>query len=348
MKKYRRYIWLLVLAKASALSSQGLITAKTDSLIKVGIRLSIEQSFDEATAIFTALEKEMPHNPVGYFFHAASLQLKMMDYEIYEDENDFVALIDKTVELSKVRLKQSRNDPWAHFFLGSSYGYVAFHNGKQNNFGDAFRDGVRSITVLKAALEADSTLYDVCLALGIYKYYRSKLSRHFSWLPFVQDERAQAMDLLRVAIAKSRYSKYSAMNSCCWISLEEENYQEGWQVVNAALAEFPNSRVFLWSAAKLAAKLEFWDKSIQFYDKILTSLRSENALSPYNELICRKNLHNIYDRLGNEAMARQQCHLIMQIKAQSAKLSRCAKILEEMEAPCGRYSKESLLGKRGE
>ncbi|MFQ5772511.1 MAG: hypothetical protein ACE5HX_18385, partial [bacterium] len=112
------------------LSAQDLISAQTDSLIKLGIRLSIEQSYDEAYAIYSGITKEQPKSPVGYFFQAAVLHSQMMDYENYDHENEFYALINKTIELSNLRLKKNYRDSWSYFFLGSGYGYLAFYQAK--------------------------------------------------------------------------------------------------------------------------------------------------------------------------------------------------------------------------
>ncbi|MFQ5676127.1 MAG: hypothetical protein ACE5G1_09540 [bacterium] len=64
-----------------------MISSATDSLIKKGIRLSIEQRYSEAFAIFAAMQQSMPDNPVGYFFQAGVLQTQMTDYEVYDKED---------------------------------------------------------------------------------------------------------------------------------------------------------------------------------------------------------------------------------------------------------------------
>jgi tetratricopeptide (TPR) repeat protein len=346
MRKTQCITFLFSLYSVSA-TAQELISARTDSLIQLGIRWSIEQSFDKAVDLFVGLQNEMPQSPVGYFFHAAALQLRMMDSETYDKEADFLSLIDNTIKLSKTRLQGQRNDAWAYFFMGSAYGYLAFYRAKQDHFVESFQNGRKCVEALETALSLDKNLHDAYLALGNYKYYRSKLSRHLNWLPFVNDDRQEAIQMLKKTISSGRYSKYSAINSFCWIAIEEENYEEGWKVVKTALDEFPESRVFLWCAAKLAVKLERWKEAESYYLKILAALTERGTLSAYNELICRKNLFYIYERLGREGLAQQQCGRVSEIGYGPANPKRSRKILKEMKEACSRSAPTSAVGQSG-
>lgn len=285
----------------------------------------------------------MPANPVGYFFHAAVLQTQMMDYEAYDKEIEFLDLVKKTIQLSKNYLRNSQKEPWGYFFLGGGYGYLAFYQGKQNKLIEAFKTGRNSIKALEKALENDNPLYDLYFGLGTYKYYRSKLSRHFTWLPFVGDERAEGIEMIKTAMRKSRYSRYSAMSGLCWICIEEENYEEGLEIIQQALEEFPESRTFLWCAAKTAKKLELWDEAAGYYEKILFSLKIENVLSPYNEIICRVNLYEIYSKFEKYQQAKEQCEKILAINLNKADQKRLSKNFKTIQKSCREFSKETAL-----
>jgi len=90
----RLILFSLVIIVPSVCFSQ-LISTRSDSLIREGIRLSIEQSYPKAISIFTRMQEEMPANPAGYFFHAAVLQTQMMDFETYDKETEFLDLVKK-------------------------------------------------------------------------------------------------------------------------------------------------------------------------------------------------------------------------------------------------------------
>lgn len=338
MAKVRLFSCLFLILLTRLCFSQDLISAQADSLIKEGITLSIQQSYSKAISILRDMQEKMPDNPIGYFFHAAVLQTQMMDYEVYDKEAEFLSLVKKTIRLSRVRLKGDQTDPWVYFFLGGGYGYLAFYQGKQNKLIEAFHTSRGSVKALEKALDADSTLYDLYFGLGTYKYYRSNLSRYFSWLPFTGDDRAEGIKMIKTAMEKSRYSRYSAMNGLCWIYTEEKKFKEGLQLVKQALRKFPESRIFLWCAARNAKELGLWNEAASYYEKILSSLKKENVLSPYNEIICRTNLYELYSNLGKHEEAEQQCRKILGINLNKEDEKRLIKNFKATRKSCRKYA----------
>lgn len=316
------------------------ISAKTDTLIKQGIILSIEQSYADAEAIFVAMKRHAPESPAGYFFHAAVLQTRMMDVERYDQEKRFLALVDKTIRLARKQIKKDKRDAWAHFFLGGGYGYLAFYQAKQKKYWNAFQNAQKSVGALEKAVKIDSTLYDAYLGIGSYKYYRSKLSRHLSWLPFVKDERAEGIAMIKLAMTKSRYSRYSAVNGVSWIFVDEARYDEGLQLVESVLADFPDSRVFLWCAAKITKKMQRWQEAADYYERILQSFEQQGILSPYNELTCRKNLAMLYRRLEEVEKAEAECAKVSAILADKEIQKKYPQALKEIQQNCAHGSAE--------
>ena len=144
-------------------------------------------------------------------------------------------------------------------------------------------------------------------------------------------------------MGKSRYSRYSAMSGLCWICIEEENYEEGLQIIQQALEEFPESQIFLWCAAQTAKKLELWDEAAGYYKKILFSFKIENILSPYNEIICRVNLYEIYSKFEKYQQAREQCEKILAVKLNAADQKRLSKNFKSAQKSCSELSKETAL-----
>jgi tetratricopeptide (TPR) repeat protein len=340
------YLNLLFFWLESPLNAQVLITAETDSLIQSGIRNSINQFHSNAIEIFLGIEKEMPESPVGYFFHAAALQSKMMDYELYEEEPEFLDLVKKTIHLSQLILKKHPRDAWAHYFLGGGLGYLAFYQAKQKQLVKAFKNGMRSFNALQVALKSDSTLYDVYFGIGTYMYYRSKFSRFFTWMPFVSDDRSRGIEFIKLAIEKGKYSRYAAINGLGWISLEEENLEEGWQYVTRALEEFPSSRVFLWCAAELATKLNLWDEALDYYNRILISFKNENVSSPYNEVLSHQRMAQIYFQLENFEKAQEECEKINNIKINKETKKRLRsnlKKLQKIQKSCDQLLEKTLI-----
>jgi len=309
---YFFFLLIVCVKPTDSFSGSGMHQEKLDSLIHSGIRFSALQNYEDALRVFISLQKSLPESPVGYFFHAAVLQTRMMDYENNDDEKVFLKITSVAMEKARRQIKQ-KGDAWSYFYLGGSYGYIAFYKSKQNKYLDAFKHAQSSLKALQTALKIDSTLFDAYLGIGSYLYYRGQYSKYLAWLPMIEDERGKAIGYLRLAIKKSKYSRYSAMNGISWILMKEKRYDEGLEIINAGLRELPESRVFLWAAAKLNQKKKNWQDSARFYKKILTSFNKENVDSPVNRAYCHKNLCEIYFELGNRTEAELERQNILKI-----------------------------------
>ena len=268
------------------------------------IHNTIMQRYDSALAACDSLEKKYPQHPVGYFFHAATLQSRMMDYEAYNELDKFFELTQKAINLAKDDSKTYPGSSWPHFFLGGAAGYEAMVRGRHNELFRAFKDGLQSIRSLQTALEIDSTNYDIYLGIGTYKYYRSQVSKYLKWLPFIADERETGKKMIRLAIEKGRFSRAAAINGLFWILVKEENYQEAEELINLAVDENPGSRFFLWGKAKVHLKQEQWSQAIDAYKEILATYKAENVTSNYNEMQCYTSLGEAYFHLADYEQAR--------------------------------------------
>jgi tetratricopeptide (TPR) repeat protein len=274
-------------------------TAALDSLIQMSIFQAICQHYDSALGLTEKVIKLTPREPIGYFFRAAILQARILDYEDYDgDEDAFFAATGMCRKLAQTKLREHRDEAWAHFFFGSALGYEAFLIGKKKKYFEAFRYGWQSIQHLEAALKIDPQLYDAYLGIGTYKYYRSKMSRSFSWLPFIRDERETGIQMIRQALAKGRYSRPAAINGLSWILMDENRPAEALALTDSALAMYPSSRFFLWSAGEAAGRVGRHEQAAAHYRIILESLQLENHLSPYLELVGRTRLAKVYQAHG--------------------------------------------------
>ncbi len=308
--------------------------AEIDSLIRRGIQLSLMQDYDSAEFIFTKMIERRPADPAGYFYRAAVVQTRMMDYEDYEEEPRFLNLIETTITLAKRKIRSGTPDAWNYFYIGGGYGYLSFYFSKQQKYWQALRHVKKSVQALDKAVALDSTLYDAYLGIGWYKYYRSKISRHFDWLPFVEDELTSGIELMRQAMLKSHYSKVSAMNGLCWVLHDEGELEAAMALAKTGLNEFRDSRLFLWCAARISSKMQHWQEAALYYEKILRSFDQEKVSSPYNELTCRKNLTELYMKLQQPSLARQHCELARQIRFGPHSKKDYKEQLKEMSKVC--------------
>jgi tetratricopeptide (TPR) repeat protein len=304
--------------------------AAVDSLVRQAIILAIEQKYDKALARADSVVKLAPEEPIGHFFRAAVLQARMLDYGTLDDEKAFFSATGTSRKLAEKKLRQNLKDAWAHFFLGSALGYEAFFLGKKKRYFEAFRTGWRSIQHLEAALKHDPRLYDAYLGIGTYKYYRSKMSKNFTWLPFVDDEREEGIRMIRQAIANGRYSRSAAINGLSWVLMDENRSKEALALVDSALTMYPGSRFFLWAAAAAAYRVERYDQAAAYYSQILRSLQDDHALSPYIELVCRTRLARVYQAAKKMEPACQELQRVDAIALSKDDRSRGEAFLKEV------------------
>ena len=103
-----------------------------------------------------------------------------------------LVLIEKTIQLvnknqkDNIEVSDSTKAQYL-FYLGSSYGYRGFFEGRKGNWYSALSDGLKAINLLDESVEMDSTLMQAYLGIGTYDYWSSSKIKFALWLPFIPD-----------------------------------------------------------------------------------------------------------------------------------------------------------------
>jgi len=321
-------LMLILLLMATPLRSQETITAPMDSIIQQVIPLTVNQKYDSALALCSRLERLPGAKAYAYFFKAAVLQSRMLDHENDVGKDEFLAATKQSRELFQKALRKNSRSAVFHFFIGATYGYEAFYFGKRDRLLDGFRTGWRCLQELDTALNLDRNLYDAYLGIGTYYYYRAKLGKAFSWLPFVSDNREEAIGMIRKAISHGKYSREAAINGLSWILIVESREPEALALVDSALVKYPRSRFFLWGAAAANYRMEKWDEAERYYKLILQTLRDEKVASAYNNMSCHYRLAEIHYYQAEYAACREQLQALFAIPIDKNDRKRCEKLIE--------------------
>ncbi len=314
------------------------LDAKTDSLIQVGIELSIQHDYLKAETNFQRLIESYPDHPMGYFFMAATIQSKMMDYESDQWNQDFYRYIRSAIDFAeKNEAKNQDHDLWSMFYHGSALCYLAFYEGRNGDYLKAVSHGLSGISILKKIVKIDPEFYDACFGIGSYKYWRSQKTKFLNWLPLVSDDREEGIDLIRQAVEKGKYTQYAAMNELIWILLDAGRAEEAYSWALKGLEKFPQSRFFLWGAAKSAFELKNYTASVNHFQQLLDLIINSPSDNYYNEYICRLKLAQSFEKLGKLADASDQIVYVetlplspaieKKLKKQRAELSKLKKQL---------------------
>ena len=293
------------------------------------IELSIEQRYELAESLLIEYISLDEQEPANYFFMAAVLQSKIMDYEDYRWEGDFYRYIDLCESYSRKKIAHDGEDKWAHFYLGSSLSYRAFYEGKKNNYFKAVKYALTGMSALNRALEIDSEFYDVYFGIGSFKYWRSKTTKYINWLPLIKDEREEGIKLVKIAAEKGEYTRYAAMNGLTWILIDAGQVSNALKWARKGGDSFPSSRFFLWGIAKSYMNLKDYENAIEYFNRIITSLKTEKLNNHYNEIICYTNIARAYSKLDQGKMALHYLDIIETINLDQEIKSRLRNVFKK-------------------
>ncbi len=280
---------------------------ETDSLIQVGIELSIQHNYSKAESIFQRLIECNPDIPTGYFFMAATIQSKMMDYESDQWRQDFNQYIQLAIDYAeKHEFNKQDNDHLSMFYHGSALCYLAFNEGRNGYFLKAVSHGLCGISILKEVIKIEPEFYDAYFGIGSYKYWRSQKTKFLNWLPLVSDDREQGIEMVQQAVEQGKYTRYVAINELIWILLDAGRSDEAYCWALKGLEKFPQSRFFLWGAAKSAFALENYATAAVHFQQLLDLIIAAPFDNYYNEYICRVKLAQCFEQLQKFADATTQ------------------------------------------
>lgn len=306
----------------SPLVGESPFSSAVDSLIHSGIEATLLHRYDQAESLFAKLEKMYTEHPAGLFYRAATLQSKIMDYETTQWGNEFETRIGKAIRLGEQALQKSPEDPWLYFYTGNAYLYKGLYWGKTGRLVSGFLFAHKGIKYLEKAVEIDPLLYDAYLGIGSYKYWAGRFYKYLSWIPGIRDERELGIQMIQIAIEKSRFSKWVGMNTLGWIEYDRKHYVTAMELFSKGLVKFPKSRFFLWGMADCAFGMEDYPMAVEQYSELLESLLDANQKNGYNEAECRLKRMLAYQFMGNKIAAKEEAEAILALKPEKHIVSR--------------------------
>jgi len=311
MGHYSAYCWIVFFIFIKM--SPGIASAN-DSLIQRGIELSINHRYAEAESIFAQIISERPDQPEGYFFMAATIQSKMMDFESDNWDDVFHVYIQQAIAASEKRLAEHLEDNASLFYQGSALSYLAFYQGRKQEYVAALRNAMAGISRLKRVAETTPDFADVYFGLGSYTYWRSRATKYLNWLPLLSDDRREGIRMVERAVGQGQFTRFAAMNELIWMLLDAGLSGEAFAWSLRGLEKFPDSRFFLWGAAKSTLALEKWSDAEHYFTVLLSSITAEPINNGYNEYICRINLAEIYFEQKRYEHAQSQLDQLASLK----------------------------------
>lgn len=301
-------LFALLLLLPSLVKAQTYPDPAVDSSLKSGISRIILQDYSEAAKTFLSLDKSYPQLPLGKIYTAAVKIARSYDYGEEFDEEVIDSLLGLAVDQSNSLIKSDKNTPWNRYFLSLSEGYLAYFKGLNGEWLSSLSSGADALNDFSELAAHDSTFYDAYIAIGTYKYWKSRKTEFLDWVPGYEDEREEGIRLLEKTTKHTSYNTYLAANSLIWIYIDQKKFRKAAGLAEAALKEYPGSRFFEWGLGRAYEEIDP-RKAIDVYGKILNSLPVN--LNHYNEVILKHLMAQQYAVLDEPQSALKLCDQIL-------------------------------------
>jgi tetratricopeptide (TPR) repeat protein len=284
--------------------------------IDENIELTINGKFNQALSLIEQKIQNDTSNYEAYFYLAATLNSKMAHFENFEFEEDFMSAINQTINLinqrqmENIEISDSLNSQYL-FYLGSSYGYRGYFEGRKGNWYSALSDGMKATNLLEQAVELDSTLYKAYLGIGTYDYWSSSKIKFVLWIPFISDNRDEGIAMIRKSLLEKGPAKYMAMHQLVYILIDYGMYEDALVYADKIIKAYPESQFMWWAYSHVYYKMRNYEKAINAYKVLLNLVLKDKQANPAHIIKCNLKLAQLYYESSNYLECINQCNNIL-------------------------------------
>ncbi len=292
----------------SCISAQTYPDSAVDSSLTYGISRIILQDYSVAEKTFRTLDKNYARLPLGKIYYAAVKIARSYDYGEDYDEEVIDSLLELALDQSRALIEADKKNLWNKYFLSLSEGYLAYFKALNGEWLSSFSSGADALNDFSELAARDSNFYEAFIAIGTYRYWKSRKTEFLKWIPGYEDEREEGIRLLEKSADHPAYNTYLAINSLIWIYIDQKKYNKAADLAEEALKEYPGSRFFEWGLGRAYEEIDPRG-AIDVYGKILDSLPSN--LNHYSEIILKHLMAQQYDILDGKQKALRLCDEIL-------------------------------------
>ncbi|MCK5126438.1 MAG: bacterial transcriptional activator domain-containing protein [candidate division Zixibacteria bacterium] len=224
--------------------------------------------FDEAGAVIDSLADSDCSRPFIFLSYSTLYQSQMMTAESEFLEKEFYSALDSLEFYSELMLETGQDSAMAYFLLGHNKAFRSLYDGRAGHTWSAIKKGLGARNAYSKAFDIDSTLYDIGLGLGSYRYWKSVKTKAINWTPLFKNEKKNGIELLRLAADSSEISQDAAVSSLIWIYISEKRYGEAIRLADEMRLKYPKGLTFVWALASAYYKFGDCPAAIEMYRTI--------------------------------------------------------------------------------
>jgi tetratricopeptide (TPR) repeat protein len=261
------------------------------------IRL-VHQDYKGAHDVLNRYKAVHPGSFEAMYLSVIVEQTRILDYESYMvDGKQFRHSADSLKRLLEKRIEQLRGDDsiLCVFYIANLYGGIGIIQAKTGEWFDAVKNAVASVSLLKQVRKRKPQFRAAYLGIGIFDYY---LSTSFKWLPFVDVEGGKGMESIRMALTSEFPYNYGALNSYCWILIEQQKYAKADSIALKVLSDLPDNSIFL----RIRTLIAFWtgkyDRSLELGKKLVQNSTSRSPVNWSDMIAGYYVVAGSYDKKG--------------------------------------------------
>lgn len=218
-----------------------------EEALRRGVEAASAGRYEEALGIFGRFADRHPGRAEGPFFQAAVYQLLKGHFELPPYKKGLEENLARTLALAEERMRREPGDARAHFFAGLAHGIQAVEAMNEFRYLAALLEGRKMVALLERTLLLDPGLADAYYGLGVYRVRRAQIF----WLrPFLGEEVAGGVGMLRRAAREGRWMGALARVDLAWALYREERYDEARRELAPLIARYPDHPLYALARAE--------------------------------------------------------------------------------------------------
>ena len=165
----------------------------------------------------------------------------MVEEENFSFEKQYRKAASGAQKVIEKKISSGQGNAWIYLIAGASYGLDGLLEAQKRNWWEVIKKGYSALTHIQKAKELDPALYDADLGIGLYEYFRSKLSEKYPYLPFFENVKEKGIQRIINAIGKARFTEHASYVCLSFVYLVEKNPDKLLEYAQKIENRYPNN-----------------------------------------------------------------------------------------------------------